>query len=175
MGIATLFERILVQIKADLVRVALIALGLVFLALLISYRNLWHTFLSLIPLLTGAVTMVGVMNLIGLKFNIINTGMLPLIIGVGVDYGVYVVHRYLGEGKGLGSIRPVVESTGRAVTLAALTTMIGFASIIPANWRGLSLMGATLTMGIGFCWLAAVLYLPALLKIVEMVKARKTR
>lgn len=173
LGLAVLFERILYQIKNDLVRIAVIALGVVFIALLLSYRSLWHSALSLVPLLAGGVTMVGVMNLIGLKFNLINTGMLPLIIGVGVDYGVYVVHRYMAEGKGLGSIRPVVESTGRAVTLAALTTMIGFGSVGLANWRGLALMGVTLTMGIGFCWLAAVLYLPSLLKIVEMVKARK--
>ena len=86
-----------------------------------------------------------------------------------------MVHRYLGEGKGLKSIQPVVESTGRAVTLAALTTMIGFGAVMLANWRGLALMGGTLTMGIGFCWLAAILYLPALLKIVEMVKARKKK
>lgn len=173
MGLAVLFERILYQIKHDLVRIALIALGVVFLSLLASYRGLWHAALSLVPLLAGGITMVGVMNLIGLKFNLVNTGMLPLIIGVGVDYGVYVVHRYMAEGKGLDSIQPVVVSTGRAVTLAALTTMIGFGSVMLANWRGLALMGGTLTMGIGFCWLAAILYLPALLKIVEMVKARR--
>jgi predicted RND superfamily exporter protein len=67
-----------------------------------------------------------------------------------------------------------VESTGRAVTLAALTTMIGFASVILAQWRGLSLMGATLTMGIGLCWIAAVILLPAVLKVIEKVKARRS-
>jgi len=96
--------------------------------------------------------MVGLMNLRGLKFNIVNTGMLPLLIGIGVDYGVYTVHRWISEGKGLKSIRPTVESTGRAVSLAALTTMIGFGSVILCKWRGLSMMGSTLTMGIGL-WL----------------------
>lgn len=175
MGVAVLFDRILDQLKADLFRVALIALGVVFVVLLINYRGLYHTLLTLIPLVAGALTMVGVMNLMGLKFNIVNTGMLPLVIGIGVDYGVYVVHRWIGEGKGLKSIRPVVESTGRAVTLSALTTMIGFASIILAQWRGLSLMGGTLTMGIGFCWIAAVIYLAAILKIIELFKARRRR
>jgi predicted RND superfamily exporter protein len=116
--------------------------------------------------------MVGIMNTVGLKFNIVNVAMLPLIIGIGVDYGVYLVHRWIGEGKGDKSIKPVVESTGRAVTLSAFTTMIGFASIIPAQWRGLSLMGSTLTMGIALCWIAAVIYLPSILKIIEMIKGR---
>ncbi|HUT53961.1 MAG TPA: MMPL family transporter [bacterium] len=173
MGVAVLFDRILDQIKSDLVRIALIALAVVFVVLLLNYRGLWHTVLTLVPLVAGAVSMVGIMNLTGLKFNIINTGMLPLVIGIGVDYGVYMVHRWIGEGKGLKSIRPAVESTGRAVSLAALTTMIGFASIILAQWRGLSLMGLTLTVGIGLCWIAAVVFLPAILKVIEVVKARR--
>jgi uncharacterized protein len=173
MGVAMLFEEILRVLKSDLFRIAAVALLIVFGILLLNYRGLWHTLLTLIPLLAGGAAMVGLMNLLGLKFNIVNTGMLPLLIGVGVDYGVYVVHRWIDEGKGLNSIRPTVESTGRAVTLAALTTMIGFAAVILCKWRGLSLMGATMTMGIGLCWLVAIIFLPAVLKIIEMIKARR--
>jgi len=172
MGVAVLFDRILDQLKSDLVRIAALALGVVFVVIFLNYRSLWHTALTLVPLVAGAAAMVGAMNLIGLKFNIVNTGMLPLVIGIGVDYGVYVVHRYITEGKGEGSIRPVVESTGRAVTLSALTTMIGFSSIMLAQWRGLALMGGTLTMGIAFCWIGAVVYLSSGLKTVEIIKAR---
>ncbi|MFO8057542.1 MAG: MMPL family transporter, partial [bacterium] len=175
MGVAVLFERILAQIKEDLLHVSLIALSLVFIVIFVNYRGLWHTLLTLVPLGCGAIAMVGIMNTVGLKFNIVNVAMLPLIIGIGVDYGVYMVHRWIGEGKGEKSIKPVVESTGRAVTLSAFTTMIGFASIIPAQWRGLSLMGSTLTMGICLCWIAAVLYLPSILKVIEMIKARNGR
>ena len=174
MGVAILFDQILKKIKDDLVRIALIALSVVFVVIFLNYRGIVHTVLTLVPLVAGAITMVGVMNIIGLKFNIINTGMLPLVIGIGVDYGVYVVHRWVGEGKGLDSIRPVVESTGRAVTLSALTTMIGFASIMLAQWRGLMLMGGTLTMGIGFCWIGAILLLPSILKTIEIIKARRS-
>jgi predicted RND superfamily exporter protein len=173
MGVAILFDEILRQIKSDLWRIALLALSMVFLVLFINYRGLWHTLLTLIPLVAGGVAMVGMMNVRGLKFNIINTGMLPLVIGIGVDYGVYVVHRWMGEGKGLDSIRPTVLSTGRAVTLSAFTTMIGFSAIILAQWRGLSLMGSTLAMGIGMCWVAAVIFLPAILKLIEVFKARR--
>ncbi len=173
MGVAVLFDRILYQLKKDLVRVALIALSVVFVVIFINYLGLWHTVLTLIPLVAGALAMVGTMNLLGWKFNIVNTGMLPLVIGVGVDYGVYVVHRWIAEGKGLSSITPVIESTGRAVSLSAFTTMIGFASVMLSQWRGLHLMGRTLTMGIGFCWVAAVIFLPAILKVIETVKARR--
>jgi hypothetical protein len=107
------------------------------------------------------------MNLLGIKFNIINIGMLPLLVGVGIDYGVYVVHRWISEGRSKASIGPVVESTGRAVSLCALTTMIGFGSVAFAQWRGLAGMGRTMTLGVGFCLIAAVVLLPSLLAIIS--------
>jgi len=173
MGVAILFNRILDQLKKDMTKVAIIALGVVFIIIFLDYRGLWHTLLTMIPLVFGAITMVGMMNLLGIKFNFVNIGMLPLIIGISIDYGVYVVHRWIGEGKGVNSIPKVVESTGRAVSLAALTTMIGFGSIIPARWQGLSIMGKTLTMGVGFAMVAALVMLPALLLLIERFKARK--
>jgi uncharacterized protein len=173
MGIGVLFDRILDQLKKDMARVALVALGVVFIIILLDYRGLWHTLLTMVPLVFAAVTMVGMMNVLKIKFNFVNIGMLPLIIGISIDYGVYVVHRWIGEGKGIDSIPKVVESTGRAVSLSALTTMIGFASIIPARWQGLSIMGKTLTVGVGFALLASVLMLPSLLLLIERLKARK--
>jgi hopanoid biosynthesis associated RND transporter like protein HpnN len=171
MGMAILFDHILNQLKADFLKVALIALGVVFCVILMDYRRLSHTLLTLIPLVFGVVMMVGVMNFFELKFNIINIAMVPLIIGIGIDYGVYIVHRWISEGKGISSLRAVVESTGRAVALSALTTMIGFGAIMFAQHQGLMLMSRTLVMGIGFCLLAAVLLLPALLLIIEKLKA----
>jgi len=174
-GVAILFEEILRQLKSDLFRIAVVALLVVFVVLVVSYREFWHTLLTLVPLAAGGIAMIGYMNLRGLRFNPVNTGMLPLLIGVGVDYGVYMVHRWIYEGKGINSIRPAVESTGRAVSLAALTTMIGFASIILCRWRGLAMMGQTMTIGIGFSLIAAIVFLPAILKVIEMIKARKTK
>jgi len=173
MGIAVLFDRILDQLKKDMARVAMVALGVVFIIILLDYRGFWHAILTMVPLVFAAITMVGMMNLLKIKFNFVNIGMLPLIIGISIDYGVYVVHRWIGEGKGIDSIPKVVESTGRAVSLSALTTMIGFAAIIPARWQGLSIMGKTLTVGVGFALLASVLMLPALLLLIERVKAKK--
>src|SRR4030042_1868961 len=93
--------------------------------------------------------------------------MLPLIIGVGIDYGVYVVHRWIGEGKSKLAVKVTVESTGRAVALCALTTMIGFGAVATATWRGPAGMGRTMTMGIGFCLIAAIVLLPSLLALIS--------
>ena len=167
MGVGVLFDRVLFQVKHDLFRIALYALLAVFVVITLAYRNALYMLLTLIPLVAGGLAMVGTMNLLGIKFNIINIGMLPLLVGVGIDYGVYVVHRWISEGRSKASIGPVVESTGRAVSLCALTTMIGFGSVAFAQWRGLAGMGRTMTLGVGFCLIAAVVLLPSLLAIIS--------
>jgi len=173
MGIAVLFNRILDQLKKDMAKVAVVALLVVFIVILLDYRGLWHTLLTMVPLLFGAVCMVGMMNLLGIKFNFVNIGMLPLIIGISIDYGVYVVHRWIGEGKGINSIPKVIENTGRAVALSALTTMFGFGSVVFARWQGLSIMGKTLLIGVGFALIASVCLLPSILLVIEKIKQRK--
>src|SRR4030042_277652 len=75
--------------------------------------------------------------------------MLPLIIGVSVDYGVYMVHRWIGEGKSKLAVKVTVESTGRAVALCALTTMIGFGAVATATWRGLAGRSTCLAQKLG--------------------------
>ncbi len=172
MGVAVLFNRILDQLKKDLLRVSIIALCVVFVVIFLSYRGFWHTLLTMLPLVFGSISMVGIMNLLKIKFNFINIGMIPLIIGISIDYGVYVVQRWIGEGKGEKSIPKVVESTGRAVALSALTTIIGFGSIIIARYQGLSIMGKTLVIGVGCALVSAVLMLPSLLLIIEKIKSK---
>ena len=173
MGIAVLFNRILDQLKKDMAKVAVVALLVVFIVILLDYRGLWHTLLTMVPLIFGAVCMVGMMNLLGIKFNFVNIGMLPLIIGISIDYGVYVVHRWIGEGKGINSIPRVIENTGRAVVLSALTTMFGFGSVVFSQWQGLSIMGKTLLIGVGFALIASILLLPAFLFLLEKIKQRR--
>jgi len=172
MGVAVLFNRILDQLKKDLLKVGVIAFCVVFVVILLSYRNLSYTLLTMLPLLFGSVAMVGIMNLLGIKFNFVNIGMVPLIIGISIDYGIYVIQRWLGEGKGKNAIPKIVISTGRAVSLSALTTMIGFGSIILARWKGLSIMGKTLVIGVGCALISAVVMLPCLLTIIEQIKSK---
>ena len=79
------------------------------------------------------------MALTGMKFNFTNFMALPLIIGIGIDDGVHMLHRYRIEGR--GSIPIVVKYTGRAILLTSLTTMIGFGSMGLASHKGMASMG----------------------------------
>ena len=106
---------------------------------------------------------VGVMDLAGISFNLANLVILPLIIGIGVVNGVHLVHRYREEKD--KNVNILSRSTGQGVVLSSLTTMIGFGSLMVADYQGIYSLGLVLTLGVGCCLVASFTVLPAMLKL----------
>lgn len=139
----------------------LLVLGL----LAADFRRLSDALLALLPLGLGLVWMVGAMVTLGFSLNLMNVFVVTMIIGVGVDYGIHVVHRYredveAGHDGGAG-----LEETARAVLLAALTTVVGFGSIATSHYPGLVSMGVVATLGTLATALASIGVLPAYLQL----------
>jgi predicted RND superfamily exporter protein len=111
--------------------------------------------------------MLGGMRLLQVDFNFINITISPLLIGIGVDSGIHIIHRYLEE-RAI-SIDGAVERAGRmtavAVLVTSLTTMLVFGSLLIARTPGLRLLGVSALLGIGFTLLFSVVFLPAVLHI----------
>jgi predicted RND superfamily exporter protein len=114
-----------------------------------------------IPLAMGVVWMMGLMGLAGLDFNFANLVAIPLIIGIGIDNGVHVIHRVRLEGE--AGMTVVLRHTGRAILIASLTTMIGFGSLALASHQGLASLGKVLLLGVGSCLVTSTLILPNIL------------
>lgn len=128
--------------------------------LLLDYRNVWHTALAMLPLLLGVAQMLGLMGLLGIPFNPANMIALPLILGMGVEDGVHLVHEYR---KQRGRFQ-LGNSTAMAVMLTSATTMSGFACMIVSRHQGLRSLGQILTFGMTTCMLVSLYALPALLR-----------
>jgi predicted RND superfamily exporter protein len=135
----------------------------VFLFLLFDFRSFYDTILAIIPLIIGTLWMVGFMYLFNIKFNIINFMALPLIIGIGIDDGVHILHRYNLEGG--SSVSSVIRYTGRAILLTSLTTSIGFASMAMVSHRGVASMGLLLVIGVVSCFITSTFVLTALISL----------
>ncbi|MEA1940180.1 MAG: MMPL family transporter, partial [Candidatus Caldatribacteriota bacterium] len=113
---------------------ALLTILVVFMLLWLDFRKIKYATIAMIPLVAGFVWMVGLMKLTGIQLTIVNVMGLPMIIGIGIDYGVHVVHRWRTEGT--GKVNKIFASTGKAILLSALTTMLAFGSLIFSIWRG---------------------------------------
>jgi predicted RND superfamily exporter protein len=141
----------------------LYAFAVIAVVLLIDYRNLRNTLLALAPLAMGVVLSLGIMGLCGMPLNPANMIAFPLILGVGVDNGVHVLHdALLRRAAGQATISRAI---GRGVLVKALTTMIGFGTLLVSSERGLAGLGLILTLGVGCCMVSALVVLPALLKL----------
>lgn len=145
----------------------MIGLTFVLIALLtgLHFRSVKWTLLALLPIVVGVLWMLGLMTLFGVKLTFYNLVVLPAVLGIGVDSGVHIIHRYREEG--LGSIWRIVRSTGEAISMAALTTMVGFAGQLLSFHPGLRSIGMLAVIGIGTTLVAALTFLPALLQWLE--------
>jgi hypothetical protein len=100
-----------------------------------------------------------------LKFNFFNVLILPLIFGLGIDYGEYIYSRYIQEGR--GSIYIVLTHTGPAVFMSAFTTILGFGTLLFADHLGLKSIGQLSVIGILCAFISGVIILPSILVLIE--------
>jgi predicted RND superfamily exporter protein len=126
------------------VAVALAAL-LVLLLLLLDLRSLGAALRAYIPLLAGVVLSLGIAIRAGISLNLFNIVVLPVIFGIGVDTAIHLTHTR----RDGASIRQMLQTTGRAAGLSALTTAIGFGSLLAVPSEGLQSIGWLAIIGIG--------------------------
>jgi hypothetical protein len=148
----------------------LYALIVITVVLLIDFRSSQNAIIALAPLIIGVALSLGVMGLCGLPLNPANMIAFPLILGVGVDNGVHVLHDYLIRRR-MGR-STVSYAIGRGVLVKALTTMIGFGALMISRERGLASLGLVLTLGVACCMMAALVFLPAVLQLLGSSRAK---
>jgi predicted RND superfamily exporter protein len=146
-------------------RAGLYAFLVIVLVLWLDFRKPGNTLIALTPLLVGVFLSLGVLGLCGFPLNPANMIAFPLILGVGVDNGVHVLHDYLiRRREGLSGVSRAI---GRGVLVKALTTMIGFGTLMISTERGLVGLGFILTLGVGCSMLSALVLLPAALHLLS--------
>ncbi|MGC9365211.1 MAG: MMPL family transporter [Fidelibacterota bacterium] len=128
--------------------------------LILNFRNFKYVVFASVPLVLGLIWMAGMYPLLGQKLNIINIAVIPLVIGMGIDFGIHITHRFRVE----QNIETVYRYTGKGVFLAAFTTMIGFGSLgLIGKFGSVNSMGRILFVGILSCLLTTLIILPAFL------------
>ncbi|BBA68997.1 efflux RND transporter permease subunit [Geobacter sulfurreducens] len=134
---------------------------LILFLLVVHFESLAGIAASLLPVVAGVISMLGLMAVTGMKINFMNAMVLVTILGMGSDYGLHVYHR-LREGDGSEAGDRYVQA-GRAVLLSALTTVAGFGSLAFTDYGAMSSIGWATNFGIGATAFFALVSLPAFL------------
>ncbi len=127
--------------------------------LVLDFKSLNYAILAALPLGVGVLQMFGILGMLDIALNPANLIALPLILGIGVDYGVHIVHEFREQ---QGPYR-ISAGTAVAVLVDALTTLVGFGSLMIATHQGLQSLGRVLTLGVTCCLFTSLIMLPALL------------
>ena len=140
------------------------ALALIFILVLIDLRNLYHTLIAVSVLALGLPMLVALMGLMHVSWNFANFFGLPILIGAGHEYGVFLMHRYREAVHDPRRVWRRWDPSDRALLLCAFvtTTSFGFFWLMSSH-LGLKSLGLVMAVGTLCIYLSAILVVRPLL------------
>jgi len=129
----------------------------------LHFQSIKYLLLTLAPLILAVLWRTGAMVWFGLDFNPANIVTLPLIIGIDVAFGVYIIDRYREDER----LSIFSGSTGKAIIMSSLTSLFGFSSLLVSKFRGMFSLGELMSMGIAIGLVTAIFFLPQILALLH--------
>jgi len=157
-GLPTIMNEVTLLVKEDMILISTICFVVVFVISGIAFRKLSLAFLTTIPLALTIYTTLGLLPILGVDINVFSIAAFPLIIGIGIDSGIHLIHR-LKEVSQV-TIAEKVMLTGKAIMLTAFTTIIGFGSLANINHPGMANLGLTVAIGMTISMIFTLLLIP---------------
>jgi predicted RND superfamily exporter protein len=169
-GRAVIFADILGSIVRVVPRSMGLSLAMTLIAVIVTFRRGSHSASVLAALLVGLASVSTFLYFAKVRINLLNFAALPVTFGIGVDYAVNVMQRYHADGE--RDILHALRTTGGAVVLCSLTTMLGYFALVSSHNQGIRSLGAVAVVGEISCLAAAVLVLPAGWYVLEQHRKR---
>ncbi len=158
-GVPAVLEALLAQERPWAVTLLLGILLFVVVVLSVDLKRPRYVFVALLPVVFGVVCTFGILCWAGLSFNVLTFLVVPLIIGLGVDDGIHVVHRI--KEQDLPDAGRATSEVGKAIVLTTATTSISFGTLLFTDHTGMESMAWVLVIGLPLCLLASMTLLPA--------------
>ncbi len=162
-GPAFIKQELFSILKKDTLIIGIIGLLLVNIVLFLDFGRLHLVLLCQAPVVASILCTLGIMGLTGISLNFMDAIVFVLLFGIGTDYTVHLLHRYLSD-RDIGT---TLLQTGKAVLVAGLTTIAGFGSIGISSYKGLATMGQVAAIGTTLCIIFSFTLIPALIGLHE--------
>ena len=127
--------------------------------------------ISGVPTLFSIFITYGIIGWAGIEATPTIIALGPILMALGVAYGLHLSNRFTEEEGPTAQIRMMkaMSTTGRAIALSALTTIIGFGSLMYTNLGPVFTVGLSLTLGIFVCLMSTFIMAPALAVLTDSV------
>lgn len=150
-----------------------IAVVLVAIILFVLHRSVKGLFIGFLPLMYAVALTFGVLGIIQPQLNLLSIAIVALLLGLGIDYSIYLANRYAEEHAIKDKVERVEKTlsrTGKAVFLCAFTTSIGFGSLMSSSMPPMVTFGFGCALGISFAFISASILVPCLCVILKFEK-----
>lgn len=141
--------------------------------LFIFHRTLKGLLIGFMPLGYAIILTFGVLGTVQPELTILSIAVAALLLGLGVDYSIYLANRFAEEHTIQDKITRVERTlglTGKAVFMCAFTTIIGFSSLMTSSLPPMVTFGFSCAIGISFAFLSATILVPCLCLILRFEK-----
>jgi predicted RND superfamily exporter protein len=175
-GMAPLIIALLRIMKEDMIFTTGFAAIVIFILLGLLERSFSKGFLVFMPLIFALVWTFGAMGLLGIPISLGTVAIGAIILGLGVEYGIFMVSRYYEERERHApaeALKIAVSNIGASTFGSAATTIAAFLALTLSVMPLIQHLGQSLALAIIFCWLAAVVVNPCFVVFEERIEARK--
>jgi len=176
-GATPITYRIMYYLSHDLTLLLGLCLLVILVTFYLSFRAKRSMFLPFILSIVGMIWTFGTMALLGYEITLINIVTPCMVLVLGSSYSVHllsVYYRIHSEGeKNEGVSFYAAEHINKTILLAALTTVIGFLSLLVSKVAGLREFGLSVSIGIVYCAFLSLTFLPCALSFLSSPKAKQ--
>jgi predicted RND superfamily exporter protein len=166
-GTAVILADMLRAVARDVPRAIALSITLTLLTVVAAVRRGPYLFGVLFALAAGCGGVATYLYLADARLNFLNFAALPITFGIGVDYAVNVAQRYEADRE--AGVLHALKTSGGAVVLCSLTTMLGYVALLGSHNAAIRSLGAIAAVGELSCLLAAVLVMPSLWLVLERI------
>jgi len=157
----------------NLMVIFVIALVMISIVLFIFHRTIKGIIIAFLPPAYALALTFGTLGVIQPQLTIIAVSIVALLMGLGVDYSIHLMNRFAEEHTVEDKVKRMektLQSTGKAILLSTITTMIGFGSLMISSMSPMVAFGFGCAIGILFCFISAIILVPCLALILRFEK-----
>ena len=172
-GGSTITNRVTYFIFKDLGILLSLCFIIILLVYYLSYRSLRAVVIPSALSIIGIIWTLGTMSLMGYKLTIISILTPCLVMTLGSSYSVHMLSEYFSEAKDRQKAINGYAKISKTILAACLTTIVGFITMLVCQTPMFREFGVSVSIGIAYCAVLAILFLPSTLSLLPQPKAKK--
>ena len=164
-GMLTLYTETIHWIMERIYSVSLLSLVSLLIVLYLFHRDMRTVFIAILPVVFSIGLTFGTMGLINVEFAPTVISALPLLAALGIAYSFHMINQFneLSGRRKIEAVKKMINTTGKAVFLSAITTIIGFAALLTSTMPPIENMGLAFLIGVFYCFISTMILVPCLL------------